>query len=206
MSTAAFTAAMYMAIFASELPTEYNKDPARFATIALAAEQVVEEQLPTWRRNPNELGAAVVTAMVFESGGWRSVHEGTRLGPTGDICLMQIHPGNGTWKRYAKAFSDLAGLGLEATKRCISTGARTLVTSLRHCHRKRYFKNWDKAMWSVYATGHNCWKSKQRFKRAAYARKIAWSKWEPTDEQKWMVQAAQVVERYQIPVVKPSAE
>jgi hypothetical protein len=177
-----FTAAKFLAALCAQLPTQCEQDGPRMANIAVAAEQAQTELAPKWRRNGKLMSAAIITAIVNESGGKRGVHDGTVRSRTRDICLMQINPGNGTWKKHSPSFEQLAGTSVEATTRCILTGLHTLISSDRHCQRHHYKTNWAEAMWSVYGNGHHCWKTRSRFKRANMTKRIAWSNPTPTRE------------------------
>ena len=200
-----FTAAMYLAAIAHEMPEQYEQDPERMALIAVAAEHVQTEQLESWRAHPKQLAGALVTALLYESRAARKVHSGEVLGPTGDICLMQIHPSNGTWRQYADSFRQLAGLSYEATVRCINTGVRTLVTSLNYCASRGYTgKRWAKAMWSKYAFGRKCWLYKQAPARAARTERVAWQEWRPTQEMHDLVEDVREALRTPLPIPRPA--
>lgn len=187
----AFTAAMFLAALAHEVPTQYEQDPERLATVAVAFELEQRALLPTWtklKRPERELGAAVLTAMREESGLKLAVHDGSKRSRTRDICLMQINPGNPTWKKYAPSFEHLAGVGLAATRLCVATGMATLVAGVSYCLAHRYYTNWRQAMWSAYALGR-CWISRSAFKRAALQQRLASHDWQPTPRMRQLVEA-----------------
>lgn len=190
---------MFLAALANEVPTQYAKDPERIANIALAAELAQSELGSKWARSSRELSGSVLTAIITESGARRDVHDGSKRSRTRDICIMQINQGNGHWKKHATSFEQLAGTSVEATKRCIMVGITTLSSGLRYCLNRNYKTNWAQAMWTIYGYGHKCWLWAHAYKRAALANKIAWTKWEPTEEhRRLIVDARDRLARYDI--------
>lgn len=181
---------MFLAALAHEVPTQYAQDPARLANIAVAAELAQTELASKWARSPRELSGSILTAIITESGARRDVHDGSRRSRTRDICIMQINPGNGHWKKFATSFEQLAGTSVEATKRCIMVGITTLSGGLRRCLRRNYKTNWAQAMWTMYGFGHKCWLWKHAYKRAALGNKISRTKWKPTDEHRKLTKDA----------------
>lgn len=188
--SAAFTAAMFLAALSQEVRTQYEQDPERIAIIAIAAERAQSEMTTKWRHLPNELSGAIVAGIITESGARADIHDGTRRGLDGDICIMQIHRGNGNWKKFVTAFDQLAGHSVASTKLCILTGITTLSRGLNYCLNRNYKTNWGQAMWTMYRFGHKCWLADDAYKRTGLMNKIAWTKWEPTDEHRALIKAA----------------
>ena len=182
-----FTAVIFMAVFAAMKPSVYEKSPERVAVISVAAERAQEKLLPHWRRAPELLGGSIATAAIKESGLMEDTHSGERRGRAKEICLVQIHPTNRIWKRWAPSFESLAGVDLLSTERCLLSGGQTLVLSLNYCHKRRFYTNWAQAMWTKYHYGNRCWLSPHAHGRTALMNKIAWTKWEPTEEAQRMI-------------------
>ena len=186
-----WTAATLLAAFQSLAPAEYAKDPPRFATIAVAGESVVAEYGQRFVKGPRMLGAAVATAIRKESAFWLDVHDGSRVGPSGEVCLVQIHPSNPHWQRVGAPLREaLAGTDYESTRWCLATGAVSLSSALSHCWAQRFWKNWAQAMWTQYHYGNRCWLSPHAYKRTAMMRRIAYTRWEPTQEHRRLVAEA----------------
>jgi hypothetical protein len=165
------TPTLFLALLLRLFPTP-EPVPPRYETTAEALATVHAEFLPRWRRSGDEPAAVQLTVIRFESGFLEGVHGGSIRGPSGEICLMQIHPSNGLWKRYAPSFESLAGTDLASTERCLRSGTASLVWSLNHCLKRRYYKNAIPALFSSYHLGGKCWASPERFKRARYMRGV----------------------------------
>lgn len=191
---AGYTAEEYIAIFANKAPKEYAKNPERIARVALGAEKA---ELKLRLRFPQRalLGAILAATSLKESGLWESVHDGSRRGPSGEICLMQIHPVNTQWKAWAPSFESLAGTTVAATELCFLAGGQSLTSALNRCWARKYHKNWLEAMFTSYHYSAKCWLSPHAHERARFVRGIAATKWAATDEQrailKTQVQAAE---------------
>jgi hypothetical protein len=175
-----FTAATFLALFASERPQEFRHDPERIATIALAAERVQSDQMASWRRHPRMLGATLATVVLFESNLREDVHSGATRSRTGATCLAQINPTNPLWKQWANSLDDLAGIDLAPTAWYLGTGIETLVAWDQFCSKRHPRRNWLEAMLSGYA-GDRCHVSKDSKRRAKEANRLAWTNWKPTD-------------------------
>lgn len=180
--TSAWTAAVFLAALAHAVPSQYKKEPHRIATIAVAAELAQTELLKRWPYASQELGGAFVTAIVFESAALRSVHAGTLRSRTGDLCLVQINRRNPAWRKYVTEFDELGGVDLESTMKCLLVGGESLIRAARYCRAKRYFTNWRRALWTAYATGSVCWGYRGAIPRSAHHQRMAWTKWQPTEE------------------------
>ena len=111
-------------------------DEPRMRVIAESIDQVVIEFTPRWQRSSVWLRAMLITNAHYNGNFAESVHDGTKRGPGGDICIADINPGNPLWKRHADSFESLAGTDSESTLRCLRVGAETLVVSLNHCLRE----------------------------------------------------------------------
>ena len=183
-----FTAVIYLAIFAQERPREYNAAPERLAVVAVAAERTQAALLPKWRHSPAQFAGALTSAIIHESGLDAKVHSGENH--RNGHCLTQIHHTNRIWERVgAPSYDALLGTDLQATIWCLSTGALSLIYGVNHCHKRHYFTHWQRAMWTMYATGHRCapW-SRQSNKRTYLQNKIAHTKWVPTIEHHRLIQ------------------
>ena len=166
------THAAFLTVLQLMFPTQDPSELARYSTEAQALATAHAEFLPKWPRGGTELAAAQLTIIRFESGNLLGVHDGSIRGPSGEVCLMQIHPTNGTWRKYSDSFEALAGVDLEATTACIRTGTASLVWAANRCIGQRYRKNWAPAMMSSYHLGGQCWASPERFKRAMAMRNL----------------------------------
>jgi hypothetical protein len=136
----------------------------RCETIAQATYDVAETQ--PFRDGPEALAAGLVTLVRLESNGAESVHTGEVKGPSGELCLVQIHP---SVPGYGP---ELVGTGYDATRRCLALGAKLLAGSLSRCVRQHYVTYRYEAMFSAYHLGGRCWASKHRMRRGAMMRKL----------------------------------
>lgn len=98
--------------------------------------------------------ALLMTIEQWESGLERGVHEGTKRGPGGELCLVQIH------ERATRDVADyderfyitkeewraLPGLDDESTYRCAWAGWKTLSKHITRCHVR-----FDGASWTMAA-------------------------------------------------------
>lgn len=175
-----FTAATFLALFASERPAEFRHDPERIAVIAIAAERAQSDQMASWRRHPRMLGATLATVVLFESNLREDVHSGTTRSATDDVCLVQVNRTNTLWAHWAPSRDALAGIDIEPTTDCLGTGFQTLITWDRYCSKRKPRRNWLEAMLSGYA-GDRCHPSKSSKLRAREANRLAWTNWQPTD-------------------------
>jgi hypothetical protein len=141
-----------------------STDMPRCETIAQATYDVAETQ--PFRDGPEALAAGLVTLVRLESNGAESVHTGDVRGPSGELCLVQIHP---SVPGYGP---ELVGTGYDATRRCLALGAKLLAGSLSRCVRQRYVTYRYEAMFSAYHLGGKCWASKHRMRRGAMLRKL----------------------------------
>lgn len=160
-----FTAAIFMAALLRFQPADDHEELRRLATIAVAAETVVNDPDTKWGAPKDELWAAILTAVHQESTAQRNVHDGTLRGKAGEVCLMQIHPRNRLWPRVAETLEHLVGTDLESTVRCLRAGALTLESSRGYCAKRNYKTNWRQAMWTQYHYGSKCWLSPHAQKR-----------------------------------------
>jgi hypothetical protein len=153
----------------------------RLARAAVAIEQVSASQ--PW------LAPALVATVRAESHGDVDVHSGRRVSSAGAVCLTQIHRGN---RLRAWELDQLVGTDYAATLRCMHVAAVTLVVSRAHCRKQRYLQHWAPAMFSVYVTGGECWKAKDRFARAATMYRVAGTAWAETDEMRAAIAVVRV--------------
>jgi hypothetical protein len=174
-----FTAMTFLAVFASERPAEFRRDPERIATIAIAAERAQSALIATWRRSPRLLGASMAATVLEESWLVEAVHDGTRRSQTGDTCLMQVSPVNERWQRWG-TIDALAGIDLAPTTRCLLAGTNTLIDYDRYCSRRKQGGDWLRRMVSGYA-GTSCKVTELATKRAQLTNRIAWTNWQPTE-------------------------
>lgn len=85
-----------------------------------------------------------VTAAKWESGFLPAVHSGEKRGPSGEVCLFQIHPGavagDPAYRVSHEEWLSLPGTDPKATQACANAGIKTLAW---HIHRCR-FNNEDR--------------------------------------------------------------
>lgn len=85
-----------------------------------------------------------VTAAKWESGFLPSVHSGEKRGPSGEVCLFQIHPGavagDPAYRVTHEEWLTLPGTSAEATQACANAGIKTLAWHIHRCH----FNNEDR--------------------------------------------------------------
>lgn len=193
------TAELFLAAFFALFPPKDDpREWARYATVAVAAEQAVAEQVERgWHKSPKELGASLLTALRFEAGGLDyDVHSGanTRNG----FCLTQIHRSNGRWKDEVDDPRELTGTDYQSTLRCFRVAVRTLAGSLRYClvpskrQKDRFVTYWRQAMWSVWGTGHKCWLSRTAWKRAQFQMAVEGRVFEPDAHMRELVETARL--------------
>jgi hypothetical protein len=184
----AFTAASFLALFATQEPAVYRDNPERVAVIAVASERAQADLMPHWTRHPRLLGASLAVVALGESHLAESVHDGSRRGAVGEACLAQVHPINGHWRPYAASFEGLVGVGIDETTDCLSTGLATLVAADQQCTRQGYRTHWLSAMMTAYQFGGRCRPSKTGRERAEKANRWAWQEWTPTAEMTELVE------------------
>lgn len=110
---------------------------ARISLISYSIARACESNpIPGW-----PFGACVAlagTAAKWESGLMRDVHAGTKLGPSGELCLFQIHPNalasDPAYRITKEEWNTLGGLDAEATVRCAAAGVKTLAYHIHRCH------------------------------------------------------------------------
>lgn len=180
--TGAFTAGAFLALFAHEEPAVYAADPGRVARVAIAAEQAQQPYLELWPQSDRSLGASVSAAIILESHLAESIHDGSKRGRAGEVCLVQINPINAMWKRVASTFDSLAGTGVEATVRCLRAGIETMQFGVRWCLKRHYKTNWIRAMWTFYRWGDRCWQSGAATERTKLTQRLLAAHWKPTKE------------------------
>ena len=126
----------------------------RWTVIAGAIETVAIDPPELWTGTPEELWRALVTIARHESAYWGSVHDGTLRGAAGEACLLQIHPEN--WVKLGVSDTDLVGLDLASTERCIRAGATILAQSRDACGAAG--PGWFTPTIQVYGAGQGCLK------------------------------------------------
>lgn len=83
--------------------------------------------------------ALLHTVQRWESGLLRTVHSGEKRGPGGEMCLSQIHHlavGKAHDPDYLiteEEWQSLAGLDVDATRRCSFAGAKALMYHVSRC-------------------------------------------------------------------------
>jgi hypothetical protein len=93
------------------------------------------------RWSPGGCLALLVTVEEWESGLERGVHEGTKRGPAGEACLVQLHPSvyrqgairDPDYRVTKEEWESLPGLGEEATEACAFAGAKVLMYHVERC-------------------------------------------------------------------------
>jgi hypothetical protein len=110
-----FTELTFLALFASERPREFARNPERVAAVAIAAERAHSAMIAQWPHHPRLLGGVIAWAILAESGIDEAVHDGSKLGLAGEVCLMQISPGNGLWQGITESREALAGVAIHET-------------------------------------------------------------------------------------------
>ncbi len=82
--------------------------------------------------------ALAATAAKWESGLLKDVHEGGRLGPSGERCLFQLHRKavaipSPEWRISPEEWKRTTGLDEEATQACADAGVRALGWQVARC-------------------------------------------------------------------------
>lgn len=82
--------------------------------------------------------ALTSTAAKWESGLIVEVHAGTRKGPSGELCLLQLHRliaavPDARYKVTQEERLATVGLGKEATYRCALAGVKTIAWHIHRC-------------------------------------------------------------------------
>ena len=79
-----------------------------------------------------------VTAAKWESGFLPSVHSGEKRGPSGEVCLFQIHPGavagDPAYRVTREEWLSLPGTDPKSTLACAVAGIKTLAWHIHRCH------------------------------------------------------------------------
>lgn len=108
---------------------------SRITLISYALGKVCEEHpIPGW---PYEACVALgATAVKWESGLLEKVHSGEKRGPSGELCLFQLHPGAvASDPAYRiENWSTLGGTDQAATERCVDAGMKTIAYHIHRCH------------------------------------------------------------------------
>lgn len=142
-----FLAASLLAYFATrhpdivipETPAELR---ARVAMIGEMSVRACDEEFPAAGFPggfPREVCVAwIVTVAKWESGLWVTVHAGTRKGPGGETCLVQIDRQaaqipNPRFRVTLEEWKTLSGTDPAATLRCLRAGVRILGWHAKRC-------------------------------------------------------------------------
>lgn len=127
----------YLSRVPEHLRHETNDEAlARITTISYAIGRACQEHpIPGW---PIEGCVALAgTAAKWESGLTREVHAGAKLGPSGELCLFQIHPdalaNDPAYRVTREEWNTLGGIDVEATVRCATAGVKTLGYHVHRC-------------------------------------------------------------------------
>lgn len=111
----------------------WEETRARVTMIAEQSVRACDEEFPAFGFPgglPREACVALIaTTAQWESGLWVTVHSGQQLGPSGEVCLVQIHrlatqipvP---RFKITKEEWSSLTGTDAAATLRCLRVGVR----------------------------------------------------------------------------------
>jgi hypothetical protein len=146
MTLAEALLSMLLKFHTSRVPERYwgESKPEREARISRIAESEVyacrKVKLPG-RWTFGGCLALLQTAQRWESGLERSVHSGEKRGPAGEICLSQLHPSvyrpgaihDPDYQITEDEWNSLAGLDVDATRRCSFAGAKVLMYQVSRC-------------------------------------------------------------------------
>lgn len=113
------------------------------ARLAVISTQIVEacEAHPIEHLTLTACVALASTTAKWESGLLAAIHEGTKKGPSGELCLFQLHHGvtnipNPKWAITHEEWAAAPGLSPEATRRCADLGVRVLGWHVHRCWAK----------------------------------------------------------------------
>ncbi len=167
------TAAWVASALAHLLPAPAGFEGAARRDTITAATVAAVEATPQWRWSKRELAASLAVIVRFESNADAWVHHGVIVGRAGEVCLTQIHPVVRPFvERLGFEWSDLTGSDLASTTACLRVAAALLSSHRAYCESRRYFKNWDQAMFARYHRGNGCWGSPHQKKRALALRSV----------------------------------
>lgn len=86
------------------------------------------------------------TAVKWESGLLPAVHSGEKRGPSGEVCLFQIHPGavagDPAYRVTHEEWLKLPGLDAASTQACANAGIKTIAWHIHRCHFVSGDKDW----------------------------------------------------------------
>lgn len=131
-------------------PETPDERDSRVTTIVVA--NYVESRDPPegWGLTPDDLAWAGLVVTYHESRRWSlEVHDGSKRGDNdASVCLGQIHGGG----------DELAGVDIDATRRCFRAVNVHLATHWRRCLSSSSDPSaWNMgAVFSGYGTGHSC--------------------------------------------------
>lgn len=172
-------AAVLAALLTLFPPDDDQNEWQRYAVAAVAFHDALEAEYErgAWRHSRAQLEAAGYTAIIYESGLDRAVHEGTNH--RNGHCPAQIHRGNPIWKKFAPTFDALLGTTYRATLWCFQTMFRTLVLGQNWCHEKGFrTRIWRSAMWRSYAAGRACMPTRHSYKRGTTMQRLEGRKYD----------------------------
>jgi len=135
-----------------------DEQKARLAVITTAIVETCEAH-PIEHLNLRGCAALEATAVKWESGLLRAIHEGTQLGPAGERCLNQLHRTvtqipNPKWAITHDEWLNSTGLSLAATQRCTTLGVRVLGWHVHRCWRKWSSKKLDEKVEHIFSEYH----------------------------------------------------
>ena len=136
-----------------------EEQKSRLAVIATAIVETCEAH-PIEHLNLRGCAALEATAVKWESGLLRAIHEGSQRGPSGELCLNQLHRTviqipNPKWAITHEEWLNSTGLDLASTTRCTTLGVRVLGWHVHRCWRKWvHIKTLDEKIEHIWAEYH----------------------------------------------------
>ena len=121
----------------------HEDEPARQERIRWIAESIIKacadfplDEKLGW--TSNQCIALAATMAKWESGLTRAVHEGSKKGPSGELCLFQIHRGvtqvpDPLYRTTEAERLETVGLSAEATDRCALAGVKDIAWQIHRC-------------------------------------------------------------------------
>lgn len=123
-----------------------DEDRARLTVIAQAnVEECEENPIPGW---PKKACVAIAAnTQMWESGLLADVHAGTKRGPAGERCLMQLHRSVtaiavAKYRITRAEWEQVEGVDLEHTKNCVRLGMRIMRWHIQRCALKYEGGGW----------------------------------------------------------------
>jgi hypothetical protein len=155
--------AIILIYHATRVPPLYRHEPeatreSRLQTVVQAiTDECTENPIPGW---PYRACVALgYTIPQWESGFIKEVHEGSKRGPAGEVCLFQLHRRvigipNPKYAITARELLDTMGVDYEHTRNCVRVGMRIARYHISRCRLKYEGGGWAPAMY-LFAEYHN---------------------------------------------------